>query len=191
MTDFKNEYCMHTATCGELRKEDIGREVVLTGWAWHTRDHGGIIFCDLRDRDGYTQVIIDPDCVTADEFAIGISYIDRGVEAKTEEYPVSIVYPTDGIPWVPEGVAVFKNSDNVEAAKYFVEWLFSNDDNLRMLAEIDKKDGLKLVKPSLEGVELGYDTAILMEEDLSLFGSQRTEILDRFEALMGDKAANE
>ena len=70
MTDFKNEYCMHTATCGELRKEDIGREVVLTGWAWHTRDHGGIIFCDLRDRDGYTQVIIDPDCVTADEFAV-------------------------------------------------------------------------------------------------------------------------
>lgn len=70
MTDFSNEYCMHTATCGQLRKEDIGREVVLTGWAWHTRDHGGIIFCDLRDRDGYTQVIVDPDCVTPDEFSI-------------------------------------------------------------------------------------------------------------------------
>ena len=70
MTDFKNEYCMHTATCGELRKEDIGREVVLTGWAWHNRDHGGIIFCDLRDRDGYVQVIVDPDCVTPEEFAI-------------------------------------------------------------------------------------------------------------------------
>ncbi len=70
MTDFKNEYCMHTATCGELRKEDIGREVVLTGWAWHTRDHGGIIFCDLRDRSGYTQVIVDPDCVTPEEFDI-------------------------------------------------------------------------------------------------------------------------
>ena len=88
-------------------------------------------------------------------------------------------------------MAVFKNSDNVEAAKYFVEWLFSNDDNLRMLAEIDKKDGLKLVKPSIEGIELSYDPALLMTEDLSLFGSQRTEILDRFEALMGDKAANE
>ena len=70
MTDFKNEYCMHTATCGELRKEDIGREVVLTGWAWHNRDHGGIIFCDLRDRDGYTQIIVDPDCVTPEEFNI-------------------------------------------------------------------------------------------------------------------------
>ena len=99
--------------------------------------------------------------------------------------------PTDGIPWVPEGVAVFKNADNVEAAKYFVEWLFSSDENLRMLAEIDQKDGAKLVKPSLEGVELGYDTSILMEEDLSLFGAQRTEILERFETLMGDKAANE
>ena len=70
MTDFKNEYCMHTATCGELRKEDCGREVTLTGWAWHNRDHGGLIFVDLRDRDGYTQVVVDPDCVTAEEFAM-------------------------------------------------------------------------------------------------------------------------
>lgn len=70
MTDFKNEFCMHTATCGELRKSDVGREVVLTGWAWHNRDHGGLIFCDLRDREGYTQVVVDPDCVSEEEFHI-------------------------------------------------------------------------------------------------------------------------
>ena len=93
MTDFMNEYCMHTVTCGELRREDVGREVVLTGWAWHNRDHGGLIFIDLRDRAGYTQVVVDPDCVSADDFAkaehLGREYVlkitgtvrDRGAEA--------------------------------------------------------------------------------------------------------------
>lgn len=65
-----NDYSMHTATCGELRAADDGREVVLTGWAWHNRDHGGLIFIDLRDRTGYTQIVVDPDCVSADEFAV-------------------------------------------------------------------------------------------------------------------------
>ena len=93
MTDFMNEYCMHTATCGELRKGDVGREVVLCGWAWHNRDHGGLIFVDLRDRAGYTQVVVDPDCVSADDFAkaehLGREYVlkiagtvrERGAEA--------------------------------------------------------------------------------------------------------------
>ncbi len=48
MEDFRNEYCMHTATCGQLRATDVNQEVTLCGWAWHTRDHGGLIFIDLR-----------------------------------------------------------------------------------------------------------------------------------------------
>ena len=49
-----------TNTCGELKKKDIKKEVVLCGWTHSRRDHGGIIFIDLRDRYGLTQVVFDP-----------------------------------------------------------------------------------------------------------------------------------
>lgn len=49
-----------TNTCGELTKKDVKKEVVLNGWVHSSRDHGGIIFVDLRDRYGLTQAVFDP-----------------------------------------------------------------------------------------------------------------------------------
>jgi aspartyl-tRNA synthetase len=50
-----------TQTCGALRASDIGRVVRLSGWVHRVRDHGGVLFIDLRDHYGLTQVVADPD----------------------------------------------------------------------------------------------------------------------------------
>src|SRR5450631_2545423 len=50
-----------THSCGQLTAAEVGKEVVLFGWVQNRRDHGGAVFIDLRDREGLTQVVFEPD----------------------------------------------------------------------------------------------------------------------------------
>ncbi|MDH5691603.1 MAG: aspartate--tRNA ligase [Gammaproteobacteria bacterium] len=56
---------MRTHYCGQVNEEQLGQEVELSGWVLRRRDHGGVIFFDLRDREGLVQVVFDPDTVEA------------------------------------------------------------------------------------------------------------------------------
>ena len=57
-----------THNCNDLRKEHVGQEVILTGWAQKRRDHGGVIFIDLRDRSGIAQVTASPETCSDEVF---------------------------------------------------------------------------------------------------------------------------
>ncbi len=90
MTDLQR-----THTCGQLRKADAGSEVTLSGWVDTRRDHGGVIFIDLRDRYGKTQIVFNPEhnpetheaaSVLRSEYVISVS-------GKVEERPEGMANP--------------------------------------------------------------------------------------------------
>lgn len=91
-----------TATCGELASETVGREVVLNGWVHRFRDHGGVLFINLRDRYGITQVVVDEDAPpevrsTAEELKMEFCIAVRGTVRDRPESMVNRELKTGAI----------------------------------------------------------------------------------------------
>ncbi len=93
-----------THACGDLRAADVGREVVLLGWVHRVRDLGGVLFVDVRDRSGVSQVVFDADDEATlakakrlrSEFVVGVSGVvrrrsDETVNPKLESGDVEVV----------------------------------------------------------------------------------------------------
>lgn len=87
------ENWIRDTACGELRASDQGRKVTLNGWVQRQRDHGGLIFIDLRDRSGFVQVVFDQE-VSKEAFRVG--------ETLRSEYVISV---TGHVRLRPEGSA--------------------------------------------------------------------------------------
>ena len=85
---------MRSEYCGRIDRNHLGKSVSLCGWVQRRRDHGGVIFVDLRDREGLVQVVCDPD--TPETFKIADrlrgEYVVR-VEGKVRERPAGTVNP--------------------------------------------------------------------------------------------------
>ena len=74
-----------TTDCNRLRAEHVGREDVLMGWVQRRRDHGGLIFVDLRDREGITQVVFDPQISHASHERAGALRSEYVIAAKGKD----------------------------------------------------------------------------------------------------------
>jgi aspartyl-tRNA synthetase len=123
---------LRTHHCGELRLEDIGKEVVLCGWLQRSRDLGGMTFIDLRDRYGITQLVFNMEtdaalCETAR--GLGREYVLRAKGIVTERSNKNAKMPTGDIEIMASEVTVLNES---QTPPFTIEDQTDGGDELRM-----------------------------------------------------------
>lgn len=174
MSDPSVSGTMYAAVKGvlDLKGED--------GWDFWSAANDNIPFYGKRGKDPEEKV-------TAGEFAVGIVPVDQNTFEAAENNGLTVVYPEDGVPWVPEGVAIFKNSNNPDAAKQFIEFMLVPE-NLETLTLIDGKDSAQAVLPGqIEALDLGLDPDDLIDQEISTYAEDRDQILSTWQEMTSDK----
>lgn len=151
-----------TADCNSLRAEDVGREAVLMGWVQRRRDHGGLIFVDLRDREGITQVVFDPQInESAHERAGGLrnEYV-IAIKGKTRLRPEGMANPKLPTGEVEVAVTELKILNSSKTPPFLLEDDVDASENIRL-----KYRYLDLRRPKLyRNLLLRHRTARLTRE---------------------------
>ena len=155
-----------TDYCGRIDRRYLGQDVTVMGWVHRRRDHGGVIFIDLRDREGLVQVVCDPD--RADTFAIGErlrSEFCIAVAGRVRPRPEGTVNPNLG-------------SGEIEVLAHTIEILNASatppfqpdDENLSETVRLTHRV-LDLRRPQMQGnMMLRYRTAMAARKALDALG---------------------
>ena len=136
---------MRTHYCGHINREHIGQTVTLCGWAHRRRDHGGVIFIDLRDREGMAQIVIDPD--TKEAFAIAESVRNEFVlkiVCKVRPRPEGTVNPN-----IPTGEVEMLASEIEILNPSLTPPFMLDDDNLSEMVRLEHRY-LDLRRPAMQ-----------------------------------------
>jgi len=136
-----------THTCCELGAKDIGNEVVLMGWVLRRRDHGGVIFVDLRDREGLTQVVFNPavdKAVHAKAHSIRNEYV-LAVRGRVDPRPDGMVNPNLHTGEIEVLVSELKILNPAQAPPFLVEDNIEVSENIRL-----KHRHLDLRRPQMQ-----------------------------------------
>lgn len=182
-SEYKGEIIMSdpavSGTMYAIVKGIIDQKGEKAGWEYWNKVNDNITFYGKRGKDPQEKT-------ASGEFGIGIIPVDKMAFDAAKKDNLKVVYPSDGIPWVPEGVAVFKNAPGKKVAEAFIDFMLEPK-NMKELAKLDGKDTDQIIMPGVKGLDLGLNKKDLMKEKLSTFGSDRTAVLDKWSNMVGDK----
>jgi aspartyl-tRNA synthetase len=164
---------MRTHACGELRADDAGQEVTLCGWVAHRRDHGGVTFIDLRDREGVVQVVFHPqDAAEAHTVAQDVrgEWVVR-VSGAVRARPDGMVNPALGTGQIEVVATALEVLARADTPPFVIEDRMEADELLRLEYRY-----LDLRRPEMTAnLRLRHQVARLMHEHLDALGFVEVE----------------